>query len=49
MANTSTSRFKKAIHGKERDIIMSVTACFDEEARNKCLIVNLNKETNKSC
>jgi hypothetical protein len=48
MANTSISRFNKIIYSKGRDIIMSVTACFDEEVRNKCLIVNLNKENNRA-
>jgi hypothetical protein len=38
----------KAIYSKGRDIIKSVTACFDEEARNKCLIVKLDKETNRA-
>jgi hypothetical protein len=45
MANTSTSRFNKVIHSKKREIIRSVIACCDEEARNKCLLANLNKAT----
>jgi hypothetical protein len=45
MANTSTSRFNKVIHSKEREIIRSVIACCDKEPRNKCLLVNLNKAT----
>jgi hypothetical protein len=45
MANAGTSRFNEVIHSKEREIIRSVFACCDEEARNKCLLVNLNKAT----
>jgi hypothetical protein len=48
MADTSTSRFNKVIHSKERDIIRSVIACYDEEARNECLLVNLNKATERA-
>jgi hypothetical protein len=48
MANTSTSRFNKVIHSKEREIIRSVIACCDKKARNKCLFVNLNKATERA-
>jgi hypothetical protein len=48
MANTSTSRFNKVIHSKEREIIRSVIAWCDKVARNKCLLAHLNKATERA-
>jgi hypothetical protein len=40
--------FNKVIHSMEREIIRSVIAYCDEEARNKYLLENLSKTTERA-